>query len=183
MGRTARLVLSIRRFAFIAVAAAVVVLSLVVFALNLSTVAFAVFGRVPLDVQVAVLLRLYPFVGTAFGPWAGGLLVAVAVAFGLDAAMVTYHRTSRIDGDTPTPSGSSGPALLAFGVGCAACAATTLVGLLSLVGALRASLVLPLDGLEFTVPALVAMVLSIHWVADGLYGEPAAGRSAGPPGV
>jgi hypothetical protein len=44
-----------------------------------------------------------------------------------------------------------------------------LVGLLSLVGA-SGTVLLPFDGLEFTALAVVALVLSSYWLADGMRG-------------
>lgn len=54
--------------------------------------------------------------------------------------------------------------------GCAACGSAVLAGLLSLFGVAGAGTLLPLDGLEFSLLALVALVLSIYWVAEGMRG-------------
>jgi hypothetical protein len=45
-----------------------------------------------------------------------------------------------------------------------------LLGVLSLLGIPSAALLLPFDGLEFAALAAVVLVLSIHWLADGMRG-------------
>ena len=177
MGRTARLVLSVPGYAVVAVLAAAVGLTLFVFSLNLPLVGLALTGTLPGSARLTILAKLYPFVGTGFGPVQGGLLVAVAALFGVDVAMVTYHL--REHGVSLSGGGGSvvGAVLGALGAGCAACGSALLVGILSLFGVSTTLLFLPLDGLEFALLALVVLLLSIHWVADGMRG----GRVAGCP--
>lgn len=177
MGRTARLVLSVPVYAAVAALAAAVGLSLFVFSLNLPLVELALTGTLPTSARLTILAKLYPFVGTGFGPVQGGLLVAVAALFGVDVAMVTYHL--REHGVSLSGGGGSvvGAVLGALGAGCAACGSALLVGILSLFGVSTTLLFLPLDGLEFALLALVALLLSIHWVTDGMRG----GRVAGCP--
>ena len=177
VGRTARLVLSVPTYAVVALLAAGVGLSLFVFSLNLPLVELALTGTLPTSARFTILANLYPFVGSAFDLIQGGLLVAVAVLFGVDVAMVTYHL--REHGVSLSGGGGSvvGAVLGALGAGCAACGSALLVGILSLFGVSTTLLFLPLDGLEFALLALVALLLSIHWVADGMRG----GRVAGCP--
>jgi hypothetical protein len=180
MGRTVRLVLSVPAYAVVAVLAAAVGLSLFVFSLNLPLVELAVTGTLPTSARVTILTRLYPFVGSAFSPVQGGLLVAVAALFGVDVAMVSYHL--RKHGLSLSGGGGSavGAVLGALGAGCAACGSALLVGILSLFGVSTSVLFLPLDGLEFALLALVALLLSIHWVADGMRGGQVAGCPVDP---
>ena len=177
VGRTARLVLSVPTYAVVALLAAGVSLSLFVFSLNLPLVELALTGTLPTSARFTILANLYPFVGSAFDPVQGGLLVAVAVLFGVDVAMVTYHL--REHGVSLSGGGGSalGAVLGALGAGCAACGSALLVGVLSLFGVSASLLFLPLDGLEFALLALVALLLSMFWVADGMRG----GRVAGCP--
>jgi len=70
---------------------------------------------------------------------------------------------------------AAGLLLGTLGAGCAACGTAVLAGLLSLVGASGALLLLPLEGLEFALLALVALLFSIHWLADGMRGGEVAG--------
>lgn len=177
VGRTARLVLSVPTYAVVALLAAGVGLSLFVFSLNLPLVELALTGTLPRSARLTILANLYPFVGSAFDPIQGGLLVAVAVLFGADVAMVTYHL--REHGVSLSGGGGSalGAVLGALGAGCAACGSALLVGVLSLFGVSASLLFLPLDGLEFALLALFALLLSMFWVADGMRG----GRVAGCP--
>jgi len=180
VGRTARLVLSVPTYAVVALLAAGVGLSLFVFSLNLPLVELALTGTLPRSARFTILANLYPFVGSAFDPIQGGLLVAVAVLFGVDVAMVTYHL--REHGVSLSGGGGSalGAVLGALGAGCAACGSALLVGVLSLFGVSASLLFLPLDGLEFALLALVALLLSMFWVADGMRGGQVAGCPVDP---
>ncbi|TKX73636.1 hypothetical protein EXE46_13415 [Halorubrum sp. GN11_10-6_MGM] len=171
MGRTARLVLTLPAYAAVAVLAAVLSLTAFVVSLNVRFVLDVVVGgSLPLGSRLTILTELYPFVGTSFGPGQGSLLVVVALLTGLDVAMATYH--FREHGLDPQQGGAglAGVVLGTLGAGCAACGSAVLLGLLSLLGVSTSLLFLPLDGLEFALGALVALTLSIYWLADGMRG-------------
>ena len=166
MGRTTRLVLGGPAYAAVAVVAAAVALTGFVLSQNLPFTADALAGRVP----AGILLELYPFVGTSYGPATGAVLLLVSLLVGVDIALVAYHvREHRLSAEG---SGGSlvGVLLGTLGAGCAACGSAILAGVLSLFGATGLVTLLPLDGLEFALLALVALVLSIHWLADGMRG-------------
>jgi hypothetical protein len=166
MGRTARLVLGGPGYAFVALVAAAVALTGFVLSQNLPFTADALAGRIP----ATVLLELYPFVGTSYGPLTGTVVVLVSLLVGVDIALVTYHvREHRLSAEG---GGGSviGVLLGTLGAGCAACGSAVLAGLLSLFGAAGLVTLLPLDGLEFALLSLTALVLSIHWLADGMRG-------------
>ena len=170
MGRTARLVLGGPGYAVLAVVAALAGLSLFVLSLNVSLAGFALAGDLALGARLRILVGLYPFVGSAYGPLQGALLVFVSLLLGVDVAMATYHfREHRV---TVEASGASavGVLLATLGAGCAACGVPILLGVLSLLGVPSAALLLPFDGLEFAALAAVVLVLSIHWLADGMRG-------------
>jgi hypothetical protein len=171
MGRTARLVLAGPGYATVALLAAAAALTVFVVSQNLPLVGDVVVGgTLPLSTRLDVLLGLYPFLGTSFGPLTGAVLVAVALLSGVDIAMVAYHlREHRV---SLSEGGGSvvGVLLGTLGAGCAACGSAVLAGLFALVGAGGALTLLPLEGLEFALVALVALVLSIHWLADGMRG-------------
>jgi hypothetical protein len=170
MGRTARLVLGGPGYAVLAVVAALAGLSLFVLSLNVSLAGFALAGDLALGARLRILVGLYPFVGSAYGPLQGALLVFVSLLLGVDVAMATYHfREHRV---TVEASGASavGVLLATLGAGCAACGVPILLGVLSLLGIPSAALLLPFDGLEFAVLAVVVLTLSIHWLADGMRG-------------
>jgi len=171
MGRTCRLVLTVPTYALLAGVAALTALTLFVVSLNLQLVGdIVVGGGLPLADRLRVLLELYPFVGASFGPLQGGLLYAVAALTGVDVAMAVYH--FREHGVSLRTGGSSaaGVVLGTLGAGCAACGSAILLGVASLLGLSTSLLVLPLDGLEFALLALVVLALSIYWLADGMRG-------------
>ncbi|AXG08120.1 hypothetical protein DU500_11060 [Haloplanus rubicundus] len=166
MGRTTRLVLAGPVYAAVAVVAAAVALTGFVLSQNLPFTADALAGRVP----AAALLELYPFVGISYDPVTGTVLLLVSFLVGVDIALVAYHvREHRLSAEG---GGGSllGVLLGTLGAGCAACGSAILAGVLSLFGAAGLVTLLPLDGLEFALLALAALVLSIHWLADGMRG-------------
>lgn len=176
MARTARLVLSIPTYALLAGLSAIAALSLFVLSQNLTLVSdLVVGGSLPLDSRVMILLELYPFVGIDYTPATGSVLVATAGLIGIDVSMAIYHFREHGIG-LAEGSGSLGGVLLGtLGAGCAACGSAVLVGLLSLFGVTASLTFLPLDGLEFALLALVVVVLSIYWLADGMCGGEIAG--------
>lgn len=170
MGRTARLVLGLPAYAALALLTAVVALSAFVLGQNFALAEFALTAPIGLEDRTAILLGLYPFLGTNYGPVAEVLLVAVAVLAGVDVALVGYHFREHGVQITEGSGGAVGIVLGALGAGCAACGSAVLAGLLSLFGVAGAVTVLPLDGLEFSLLALVTLLVSIYWVADGMRG-------------
>lgn len=178
MARTVRLVLSVPAYAVVAVVATVAALTLFVASLNVPLVSSVVVGgSLPLVNRLRVLLELYPFVGTSFGTAQGVLLLVVAALSGVDVSMAVYHL--REHGLSLQTGGTSlaGVVLGTLGAGCAACGSAVLLGVASLLGVGSSLLFLPLDGLEFALGALVVLLLSIYWLADGMRG----GRVAGCP--
>ncbi|ERH06686.1 MAG: hypothetical protein J07HN4v3_02309 [Halonotius sp. J07HN4] len=89
---------------------------------------------------------------------------------GANLALVTYH--FREHDLSAAGSGGSllGVALGVLGAGCAACGSAILLGVLSVFGASGLVLLLPLGGLELSLLAVIALVLSTYWVADGMRG-------------
>jgi len=170
MGRTVRLVLGGPGYALLALLVGLAGLSLFVLSLNTALAGFALAGDLAPGARLRVLLGLYPFVGSAYGPIQGGLLVLVSVLLGVDVAMATYHfREHRVTVEAGGAS-AAGVLLGTLGAGCAACGVPILLGVLSLLGVPSAALLLPFDGLEFAALAAVVLVLSVHWLADGMRG-------------
>lgn len=100
----------------------------------------------------------------------GGLLLVVAALVGVDVAMLTYHLREHELGAGEGAAGTAGAVLGALGAGCGACGAVLLTGVLSLFGAAGVLTLLPLEGLELTLAAVVVLVLSVYWLAEGLRG-------------
>lgn len=171
MGRTARLVLGGPAYAALAIGSGLVALTGFVGSQNLTLVGdLVVGGSLPVENRVSILVGLYPFLGTSYSALSGVLLVGVAALVGVDLGMLAYHVREHgltVEGGG---SGSLGVVLGMLGAGCAACGSAILAGVLSLVGAAGAATLLPLDGLEFALLALATLVLSIHWLAQGMRG-------------
>jgi len=170
MGRTARLVVTAPTYAAVAVLAASVGLGLFVLTQNLEAATFALTGDLPTGARATILLGLFPFLGGIYGPVTGGVLLVLAALIGVDVAMVTYHL--REHGLSVREGGGSAVGLVlgTLGAGCAACGSAILAGVLSLAGAAGVLTLLPLEGLEFSLLALAAVLLSIYWLAEGMRG-------------
>lgn len=171
MARTCRLVLGGPVYAVIAGVASALTLTLFVVSQNLQIVLdLVVGGPLPLENRLTILAELYPFIGTSFGLGAGVMLILTSVLVGVNVALAVYQlRSSGLE--VETGSGVGAVILGTLGAGCAACGSAVLAGLLSLVGATSALTLLPLDGLEFAFLALVAVLLSVHWLSRGLRGS------------
>lgn len=170
-GRTVRLVLSIPAYAVLSVTYAVLGLSLFVLSQNTAVLRQVVFGGdLPLAIRGAVLVELYPFIGTAYTALQGAVLVTTGVLVGVNLGVATYHfhEHGLSVGQGSGSLGGIGLGLL--GAGCAACGSAVLTGLLSIAGASGLLLALPLDGLEFSALAMVALLLSLYWLAEGMRG-------------
>jgi len=177
MGRTVRLVLGLPTYAAVAGLSAVGGLSVFALSQNVGVLVNVVLlGNLPLSNRLTVLAELYPLVGTAYTPVQSAVMLVAAGVIGVNVAMVAYHVREH---DLAAGAGSSGSLVgVVFGTlgaGCAACGSAVLAGVLSLVGAGGLLTLLPLDGLEFSLIALVVLVLSIHWIAEGLRGGEVAG--------
>jgi len=168
--RTARLVLSVPAYAAFALASGALALTVFVVAQNVPLVSsLVVGGSLPLANRLRVLVELYPFVGTSFGLVAGLAVLALAALMGVNLAMVAYHVHEHGLTVSGSGGGVAGVVLGTLGAGCAACGSAVLAGVLSLVG-IGGLGFLPLDGLEFAVLGLVAVLLSTYWLADGMRG-------------
>lgn len=181
LARTIRLVLGIPRYAVLGLLAAIAALSLFVFTQNPALVSFALQGPLALGDRVDILLGLYPFLGTSFGLATSLVLVLVAALVGADVALVGYHLHEHDLRAAESGGSVVGVFLGVLGAGCAACGSAVLVGVLSLVGAGGLVTALPLEGLEFSGLAVVALVLSMFWLADGMRGGEIRGCPIDPP--
>lgn len=169
--RTARLVVTIPAYALVSVVTALVTLSVFVLTQNPALVGDVIVGgNLPLATRFRVLVGLYPFLGTSFSVLTGLAIVAIAGLVGVDIAMVTYHFREHGVSARESSGSAIGVLLGTLGAGCAACGSVILVGLFSLVGASGFLLLLPFEGLEFSLLALIPLALSMYWIADGMRG-------------
>ncbi|MEF8838570.1 MAG: hypothetical protein V5A18_03585 [Haloarculaceae archaeon] len=181
LGRTLRLVLGIPRYALLGVLMTGVAISLIAFSQNLSLVSFALQGSLALGDRFDVLLGLYPFLGTSFTVLTSVVLLLVAILVGADIALVVYHLREHELRAAESSGSVAGVFLGVLGAGCAACGSAILVGVLSLFGAAGLVTALPLEGLEFALLAVVVLLLSMYWLADGMRGGSIRGCPIDPP--
>lgn len=171
MSRTVRLVLGIPAYGFLAVIASAGSLSVFVLSRNIDLFLDVImFGDLSLTARFSVLIGLYPLVGNAYALGSSLLLILTALLVGIDIALIAYHLRTNRRTVREGSGGVTGVVLGTLGAGCAACGSAILAGVFSLIGAGSVLTLLPLDGLEFTLLALVVLVLSIHWIAEGLRG-------------
>ncbi len=171
LARTLRLVLTIPRYAVGAVLGAGAAMTLFVLTQNLQFAEFALTaGGLSLGDRLTLLGELYPFLGTIYGPKFSVALTVLAAFVGANLALTTYHVREHGLSGGESAGGVLGVALATLGSGCAACGAALLSGLLSLVGAAGLVTALPLEGLEVAIVAGLVLVLSTHWIAQGLRG-------------
>lgn len=168
--RTIRLVLGLPRYAILALLSAVVALSVFVLGQNIALAEFALTSDIGVGDKATILFGLYPFLGTNYSLLAEVLLVVVATLTGVNISMVVYHFREHGVGAREGSGSAIGVFLGALGAGCAACGSALFAGILSLFGVAGVGTLLPLDGIEFSLLALVVLLLSIYWVADGMRG-------------
>jgi hypothetical protein len=148
---------------------------------NVDLVTFALSGALPLDDALTILIGLFPLVGDSFTLLQAVGLVGVALLSGGDVALVTYHVREHGLSVAETGGGAVGVFLGLLGAGCAACGSAILLGVLSLFGAAGLVTLLPFEGFEFVGLAVVALVLSMYWLAEGMRGGEIRGCPIDPP--
>ena len=159
-------VLSRPRFALIAVLASVGALTAIAAVTNPNPfLDLVVFGNLPVRARLEVLADLYPLVGVGYSLTQSLSLVTIAALIGIDIAMVSYYVLAYGAGIAGGSGGVVSAVLATLGAGCSACGPTIAAGLLSAVGA---GFLLPFGGDGLLVLAIVLVVLSIYWIADGL---------------
>jgi hypothetical protein len=170
MARTARLVLGSPVYALIALIAGGVGLTLFVTSLNLPLAEFALVSDITFNRRLRILRGLYPVVGSAYDAFQGSLLIGVAGLIGVNVSMAIYHIREHAVSIESSGASLAGILLGTLGAGCAACGVPILLGILSIFGVSTVALWLPLDGLEFALLAVIMLILSTHWLADGMRG-------------
>jgi hypothetical protein len=169
-------VLSIPTYAAIGLGASWLSLTLFTLSQNVAlTRDLIIGGSLPLADRLVLVVEQYPFVGTTYGTVDGAALLVVVALTGINLALVAYHLREH---DLSLSGGGGsvvGVALGAVGAGCAACGSALLVGVLSLFGASGLVVLLPLEGLELSILAVVALLLSTYWVAEGMRGAKIGG--------
>ena len=163
--------LSIPAYAVFAVLAAWLALTGFALSQNLTlTSDLIVGGSLPLADRLTLVIEQYPFVGTSYGVVDGLALLVVVTLVGGNLALVAYHVREHDLSAAGSGGSAVGVLLGILGAGCAACGSAILLGVLSLFGASGLVLLLPLGGLELSLLAVVALLVSTYWLADGMRG-------------
>ncbi|MDY6775593.1 MAG: hypothetical protein SV253_05880 [Halobacteria archaeon] len=176
MARTARLVLSVPAYAVLAVVAGFVGLNVLVISQNMALfLDTVVTGSLPLGARLGILQGLYPFVSPSYPFVMSAFILAVAGLFGVNLSMLAYHFKENGVSVREGSGSVVGLVLGVLGAGCAACGTAVLAGILSVFGVVGGLAFLPFDGVEFSVLAAVALLVSVYWIADGMRGGEVAG--------
>ena len=154
--------------------AAVVALVVLVFATWLPNLALVwqitVSPSISFVDKAEVLLALVGSIGTNFTVFSALYTIAIALLFGINAAMVAYYlklRKHSIGGTARAGAATSlgGLASGLLGIGCAACGTFLFGPLLALVGAGGLIALLPFGGQEFGLLGVGLLGFSIHLAA------------------
>lgn len=171
LGRTVRLVLG--QPGYLALATVVGLLAAVGMSLtqNLQfNVDILVYGDLTIRQKLAVIRVQLPFFGESFEHDRGLLIYSIAALTGTNLAMLSYHVLEH-DLSVEGGSGSAAGVMLGtIGAGCAACGPGILAGVVGIVGGAGVLATLPYEGLEFSLLAVLVLVLSMYWLAEGMRG-------------
>jgi hypothetical protein len=124
---------------------------------------------VPLAAKLNVAWSLLGGIGTNFSPLSAAYTIAIAVLFGLNAAMIAYLlRQKRAGAGKNVAIGSGGVASGVLGIGCAACGSLISGAALSALGGAGALALLPLNGGEFGILGLALLVVSLLLISRNI---------------
>lgn len=126
------------------------------------------------------LLLHFPGLGASGGPLHAIVIVAVAAIAGVTAAMVARAIQAGSEWSGDVAGRDAGLVFGGLGIASAALGPAVLAGIAGLAGADGALAALPLGGLEGSLLAVPAMVLSTYWLAGGLDGDRDGGESTSP---
>ncbi len=163
---------------YIAIAAVLAILAflLAVWFPNLGLIGQVFSGSsAPLAAKLGITLSLLGGIGTNFSLLAAGYTIAIAVLFGINAAMVVYLlKQKRVAAAGQNIAiGSGGMASGVFGIGCAACGSLFVGAILPALGASGALAMLPLNGEEFGILSVALLFLSLLLISKNI-AEPIA---------
>lgn len=161
------------RFSYIALASA---LALMAFLLAVWFPNLGLIGEVFVDWNVAlapklnIALSLLGGIGTNFSALSAGYTVAIAVLFGINAAMIVYllRQKRAVAAGQNVAIGSGGVASGVLGIGCAACGSLISGAVLPFLGAGGALAALPLNGGEFGVLSVALLVVSLSLISRAI---------------
>ncbi|MBI4294287.1 MAG: hypothetical protein HY661_22640 [Betaproteobacteria bacterium] len=150
---------------------AILALLLAVWFPNLGLIAEVFSGsNAPLAAALGIALSLLGGIGTNFSLLSAGYTIAIAVLFGLTAAMIVYLvKQRRIAAAGQSIAIGSGAVVSGvFGVGCAACGSLVLGVVLPSLGATGALAALPLNGEEFGILSVSLLFASLSLISKNI---------------
>lgn len=159
--------------AYIALAGALAILAflLAVWFPNLGLIREVFFASsVPLAAKLEIALSLLGGIGTNFSLLSAGYTIAIAVLFGMIAAMIAYllKRRGVAAAGHNIAIGSGGVMTGIVGVGCAACGSLILGAVVPSLGLAGALAALPLNGEEFGILSVVLLFGSLLLVSKSI---------------
>jgi hypothetical protein len=160
-----------RAYAALAGVLAIVAFVLAVWFPNLGLIGEIFSGSdAPLGARLGIAFSLIGGIVTNFSPLSAAYTVAIAVLFGIAAAMIAYllKRKRRAAAGGNIAIGSGGVASGAIGIGCAACGSLLLGGALPFAGAAAALGALPLGGAEFGILGVALLVVSLLLISRAI---------------
>ncbi|MDP2639117.1 MAG: hypothetical protein Q8Q16_00395 [Betaproteobacteria bacterium] len=127
-------------------------------------------ANAPLAATLRIALSLLGGIGTNFSLLSAGYTIAIAVLFGLTAAMIAYLvKQRRIASAGQSLAIGSGAAVSGtLGVGCAACGSLILGVVLPSLGAAGALAALPLNGEEFGILSVALLFVSVLLISRNI---------------
>ena len=132
-------------------------------------------SNAPLAAKLGIALSLLGGIGTNFSLLSAGYTIAIAVLFGLIAAMIAYLvKQRRIAAARQNIAiGSASVASGVLGIGCAACGSLILGAVLPSLGIAGALAALPLNGEEFGILSVALLFASLLLISKNI-AEPIA---------
>lgn len=127
-------------------------------------------SNAPLAAKLGIALSLLGGIGTNFSLLSAGYTIAIAVLFGITAAMIVYlvkqRRIAAAGQNIAIGSGAMASGVL--GVGCAACGSLILGAILPSLGAAGALAALPLNGEEFGILSVALLFISLLLISKNI---------------
>ena len=136
---------------------------------NIRFVADVIFSSGSLSERFSLPLSLLGSISTNFSILSASYVIATAILFGMNLAMVIFFFRRRSAGfnRTGATTGFIGTASGALGVGCVACSSgpVLITAFLTLIGAGTLTQILPFKGQEFSVAGIIFLIASIYLTA------------------
>jgi len=127
-------------------------------------------SNAPLAAKLGIALSLLGGIATNFSLLSAGYTIAIAVLFGVTAAMIAYllkqRRVAAAGQNLALGSGAVASGVL--GIGCATCGSLILGVALPSLGAAGALAALPLNGEEFGILSVVLLFVSLLLVSKNI---------------